>query len=121
MDLPEARQRKNLLFDFYEALLTPRQREVFTMHYMEDNSLAEIGSAMNITPQAVADMLKRVNGRLAYYDGLLGLLGKSQNQKTTVAKIKLTLQNLESTPNTSEKDAIITQIHRLLDNLTSTL
>jgi predicted DNA-binding protein YlxM (UPF0122 family) len=117
MDLPEKRSHKNLLFDFYEQLLTDKQREVFAMHYMEDNSLAEIGEAMGITPQAVADMLKRVNGRLTHYDKLLGLVEKSENQKIFAARITHALNDLEANPNTTERGAIITQIRRLLDNL----
>jgi len=119
MDLPEARQRKNLLFDFYEALLTQRQRDVFTMHYMDDNSLVEIGEAMEITPQAVADMLKRTIGRLEHYDKLLGLTKKFEAQQATVAKIQLALDDFEKTSLTPEITAITSQIRRLLTNLTS--
>ncbi|MCL2578244.1 MAG: DNA-binding protein [Defluviitaleaceae bacterium] len=119
MNLPETRQQKNLLFDFYEVLLTAKQREVFTMHYMEDHSLAEIGDFMGITPQAVADMLKRVNGRLNHYDKLLGMTEKFKNQQALATKINLALDDLEQNP--METGAIIAQIRRLLNNLTSNL
>jgi len=119
MDLPEARQHKNLLYDFYEALLTQRQREIFTMHYMEDCSLVEIGEAMGITPQAVADMLKRTTGRLNHYDKLLGLVEKFESQQATTARIRLVLDDLENNPETPEINALILQIRRLVDNLIS--
>lgn len=119
MDLPESRQRKNLLFDFYEALLTQKQREVFTMHFMEDNSLVEIGDAMGITPQAVADMLRRINERLNHYDKQLGLVEKFEHQKAVAAKIKLILGDLEKTHETPEIAAITKQIRRQLDTITS--
>jgi hypothetical protein len=119
MDLPEARQKKNLLFDFYESLLTPRQREIFTMHFMEDCSLVEIGGAMNITPQAVADMLKRTVKRLEHYDKLLGLVEKFENQQSAAARIKMILSDWEKNPDTSEVGAIILQIRRMVDNLVS--
>ena len=90
MDFEAIRQRKILLFDFYEKLLTERQRELFTMHFMEDCSLAEIGSFAEITPQAVADLLKRVNNRLEKYEDILGLAEKAE-------KIKLALGELEKT------------------------
>ncbi|MCL1882359.1 MAG: sigma-70 family RNA polymerase sigma factor [Defluviitaleaceae bacterium] len=96
MDLPEARQRKNLLFDFYDALLTQRQREIFTMHYMDDCSLVEIGESMGITPQAVADMLKRTIKRLEHYDKLLGLVAKFEKRQATIGKIRLLLDELDS-------------------------
>jgi hypothetical protein len=119
MDLPEARQKKNLLFDFYENLLTPRQREVFTMHFMEDNSLVEIGDALGITPQAVADILKRTVGRLNHYDKILNLAEKFETQKNSATRIKLILDDLERNPNTTERGALILQIRRMLDILTS--
>lgn len=122
MDLHEVRQRKILLYDFYEALLTQKQREIFSMHYMEDCSLVEIGKAMDISSQAVADMLKRTTKRLNRYDELLGLVEKHQNQQATAIKIKLALDDIEKTvPETPEISAITTQIRRLLDNLTSNL
>lgn len=117
MDLPEARQRKNLLFDFYENLLTQRQREIFSMHYMEDCSLAEVGAATGITPQAVADMLRRVNTRLEHYDKRLGLVEKHESRKFAAKKIRLLLDDLENKPDTPEILAIITQLRRQLDSL----
>ena len=117
MNLPEVRQRRNLLFDFYEAMLTPKQREIFALHYMEDNSLAEIADSMGITPQAVADMLKRVNGRLNHYDSLLGLVEKFESQQATAAKINLALDDVEKTAASPEASAAILQIRRLVDSL----
>lgn len=119
MDLPEARRRKAVLFDFYEALLTPRQREVFVMHFMEDNSLAEIGEATGTTPQAVADMLKRVNGRLNHYDKLLGLVEKHEALQNAVAQIRLSLDGLEDavSPHDPEIKSMISQIRVYLGTI----
>ncbi|MCL1845160.1 MAG: DNA-binding protein [Defluviitaleaceae bacterium] len=117
MNLPETRQRKNLLYDFYENLLTHRQREIFAMHHMDDCSLAEIGATEGITPQAVADILKRSGTRLEYYDKRLGLIEKHENRKTDVRKIRLLLEDFENNPQTPEAPAIISQIRRHLENL----
>ena len=114
-DLPETRQRKNLLFDFYETLLTDRQREIFTLHHMDDCSLVEIGDAMGITPQAVADMLKRTNKRLSHYDKLLGLVEKHQSQQVAAAEIKTFLGELRKSHNIPE--TAINQIYDLIDAL----
>jgi hypothetical protein len=110
MDLPEARERLNTLFDIYEALLTQRQREIFTMHYMDDCSLAETGEVMGISPQAVADILKRTAGRLNRYDGLLGLAEKQGTQHETLEKIKTLLVQLED-------NETILQIKSLIETL----
>ncbi|MCL1862750.1 MAG: hypothetical protein FWF78_04190 [Defluviitaleaceae bacterium] len=91
MDIEDVRQRKILLYDFYEKLLTERQREIFSMHFMDDCSLAEVGEVAGITPQAVADLLKRVCNRLEKYEDLLGLVDKAH-------KITLALDELENTP-----------------------
>jgi len=115
MNLPESRQRKNLLYDFYESLLTQRQREIFAMHYMEDCSLAEIGTAAGITPQAVADILKRTATRLEHYDKRLGLIERHENRKFDAKKIQLLLEDLEQNP--SQSSVIISQIRRHLENL----
>ncbi|MCL2357035.1 MAG: hypothetical protein FWC70_07745 [Defluviitaleaceae bacterium] len=113
MDLPETRQRKILLFDFYENLLTQRQREIFALHYMDDCSLAEIGAAEGITPQAAADILKRTATRLEHYDKRLGLLARHENRLADVQKIRLLLEELDE----PEQNPAISQIRNLLENL----
>jgi predicted DNA-binding protein YlxM (UPF0122 family) len=119
MDLPETRQQKILLFDFYEALLTHKQCEIFKMHYMEDNSLSEVGDRAGITPQGVSDMLKRVNKRLDYYERILGMASKHNQQQAIAARINIALNDLEKNPDTPERGAIISQIRRHLNNLAS--
>ena len=97
MGLPEARERINLLFDFYSALLTPKQRDIFTMHYVDDCSLAEIAAANDISPQAVADMLKRVTKQLHRYNDLLRLVEKYENQNEILEKIKALSYEIQDT------------------------
>ena len=86
-DLPLERQWKNLLFDFYGALLTARQREVFSLHHMDDLSLTEIGEMVGTSPQAVLDMLKRTSVKLGRYEEKLGLVGKYISQKKAAEEI----------------------------------
>ena len=87
-DLPSKLQHNNLMFDFYGGLLTSRQREVFSMHYMDDMSLAEIGSEVGTSPQAVADMLGRTKKKLAKLEEQLGLVKKHLLKKKVVAEVK---------------------------------
>ncbi len=86
--LPANVQRKNMLYDFYGSLLTDKQSSFFTMHYMDDLSLAEIGEHCGVTPQAVADLLKRANNSLESYETRLGLLKKLTEQKETMRSIQ---------------------------------
>jgi hypothetical protein len=83
MDLPLERHFKNLLFDFYGALLTEHQSHCFSMYHMEDCSLAEIGGDLNITPQAVSDMLKRTIKKLEKFEEKLGLVQRYMIQADT--------------------------------------
>ena len=76
-----------MLFDFYGSLLTGRQSHVFTLHYMEDYSLAEIGHELGITPQAVLDMLKRSVKALEKYESKLGLISNKQKIEILLEKI----------------------------------
>ena len=87
-DLTLKLQQNNLLFDFYAGLLTPRQREVFAMHYMEDMSMTEIALAVGTSPQAVLDMLKRTKTKLGKLEAQLGLVKKHLLQKKIVAEVK---------------------------------
>ena len=51
--------RMSLLFDFYGALLTERQQDVFQLYFGDDLSLGEIAEELRISRQAVYDTLRR--------------------------------------------------------------
>ena len=82
------------LHDFYGVLLTDRQNTCFTMHYIEDLSLAEIGEVLGITPQAVADQLKRTVSILRRYDEKMELIKNWQKQKGQLKQLSDALTKL---------------------------
>ena len=45
--------KMSLLYDLYGGMLTEKQRELFTLYYEEDLSLAEIAQNEGITRQGV--------------------------------------------------------------------
>ena len=53
-----------LLYDYYGALLTDRQRECFELRYNQDLSLGEIGQELGISRQGVHDNLTRTEALL---------------------------------------------------------
>ncbi|MFD0587859.1 putative DNA-binding protein [Paenibacillus sp. GCM10027627] len=70
--------RINLLFDFYESLLTDKQRTILTYYYHDDFSLGEIASEFGISRQAVYDNIKRAEGTLESYEQKLSLLTRHE-------------------------------------------
>ena len=112
-----ARQNKNLLFDFYGALLTEKQRDIFAMYTVEDCSFSEIGKELGITPQAVADVIKRATMQLTKYEESLGLVQKFLTQKQAIETIETALQKLE-TINCAGMASEINIIKASLKNLT---
>lgn len=68
------RVRMAQLFDTYKNMLTDKQRQCMELYFNEDLSLAEIGTELGVSRQAVFDLLKRVETQLNKYEEKLGLL-----------------------------------------------
>lgn len=66
----------NALFDFYQALLTPKQRNYMEAYYAEDFSLGEISEDSQVSRQAVYDNIKRTEAILQTYEDKLKLYEK---------------------------------------------
>ena len=61
--------RASLLYDFYGALLTEKQRSVMALYHEENLSLSEIADEYGISRQAVHDTLKKAEQALACKNG----------------------------------------------------
>ncbi len=72
----EKTTRMNYLLDFYQALLTPKQRNYMEMYYLEDYSLGEISKLSDVSRQAVYDNIKRTEATLETYEEKLHLYDK---------------------------------------------
>lgn len=84
--------RLNYLLDFYQALLTPKQREYMNMYYSDDLSLVEISELANVSRQAVYDNIKRTEGILEAYEDKLGLYEKFEQRKQLLEQLESCLQ-----------------------------
>ncbi len=73
--------RTGLLFDFYEKLLTEKQKTVLGFYLNEDYSLAEISEKINISRQAVHDIIKRTTLKLEDFEYKLGLYDKLKENR----------------------------------------
>ena len=69
----EKTTRMNYLFDFYQALLTPKQRSYMEMYYLEDLSLGEIAETFEVSRQAVYDNIRRTEAMIESYEKKLHL------------------------------------------------
>lgn len=81
----EKTTRMNYLFDFYQELLTPKQRSYMSLYYLDDHSLGEIAEEYEITRQAVYDNIRRTEAMLEEYEEKLQLFDKFQRRKQLVS------------------------------------
>lgn len=80
--------RMNYLFDFYQSLLTDKQRSYMDLYYLNDYSLGEIGEEYVVSRQAVYDNIKRTETMLEEYENKLHLLEKFQARSELIGQIK---------------------------------
>lgn len=66
----------SLMFDFYGELLTEHQRNVMESFINDDMSYSEIAENLEISRQAVYDLIKRINKQLNSYEDKLHLVEK---------------------------------------------
>jgi predicted DNA-binding protein YlxM (UPF0122 family) len=76
------------LFEIYKDLLTDRQKEAFSSHYLYDLSLSEVAEPENKSRQSVYDTVKKVKAKLQAYEDALGLRSKFAEIEQVVAKSK---------------------------------
>ncbi|MFC4712475.1 putative DNA-binding protein [Planococcus dechangensis] len=81
----EKTTRMNYLFDFYQELLTPKQRSYMSLYYLDDHSLGEIAEEYKITRQAVYDNIRRTEAMLEEYEEKLELFEKFQRRQQLVS------------------------------------
>ncbi|MDS9470555.1 putative DNA-binding protein [Sporosarcina pasteurii] len=100
--------RVNFLFDFYQSLLTDKQRTYMKLYYLEDLSLGEIADEHNVSRQAVYDNVRRTEAMLEDYEQKLNLFSKFQRRLEIIEKMEKMLV---------DESAQSEEIKRLLDAL----
>lgn len=101
----EKTTRMNYLYDFYQSLLTPKQKSYMSLYYLDDFSLGEIAEEYDISRQAVYDNIKRTEAMLEEYEEKLLLFHKFQERSKLIASIKESLKE-ESAFNKAMIDAV---------------
>ena len=82
------------LFDIYGPLLTEKQRRCLEMHLLEDFSMSEIGESLQVSRQAVYDILHRSEQTMTEYEDKLGLAQRLTQQRQELTEIYDELQVL---------------------------
>jgi len=107
----EKTTRMNYLYDFYQSLLTPKQRSYMALYYLEDFSLGEIAEENNVSRQAVYDNIKRTEAMLEEYEAKLSLFVKFQERSKLIKEIREVLQ--EELPSRDKLSDIVAELEKL--------
>ncbi|MBN8234425.1 putative DNA-binding protein [Halobacillus kuroshimensis] len=91
----EKTTRINYLFDFYQSLLTPKQRNYMELYYLEDYSLGEISETFEVSRQAVYDNIRRTETMLEEYEKKLHLYEKFQKRQQVMAEMEAAVDKKE--------------------------
>ncbi len=98
----------NFLFDFYQALLTDKQRSYMELYYLDDHSLGEIAESYGVSRQAVYDNIRRTEAMLEEYEEKLCLLEKFQQRTQMLSQ--LTMGITEQSMTAEEQLVLIEQL-----------
>ncbi len=87
--------KASLLYDFYGALLTEKQRQVMALYHEENLSLSEIAQEYKISRQAVHDTLKKAEQALEDYEAKLRLMDKFLKTERAISLIEDEIAGME--------------------------
>ncbi|EKY4025015.1 putative DNA-binding protein [Listeria innocua] len=104
----EKTNRMNLLFDFYQELLTTKQKSYVSFYYLDDYSLGEIAEEFEVSRQAIYDNIKRTEESLEKYEEKLGMLRKYQQREKLFDQLEAQL---------TEKNFLDEQVKDTLEQL----
>ncbi|SDL74938.1 putative DNA-binding protein [Sediminibacillus halophilus] len=93
----EKTTRVNFLFDFYQELLTPKQRNYMELYYLEDYSLGEISETFDVSRQAVYDNIRRTESMLEAYEDKLHLYKKFTERTQLLEQLEQALKGNQLT------------------------
>ena len=85
----------NYLFDFYQSLLTDKQKSYMALYYIEDYSLGEISENYGVSRQAIYDNIKRTEAILEDYEAKLRLYERHLKRNDMLKHMKEALVNEE--------------------------
>ena len=109
----EQRVRLGRLFDAYGCLLTEKQQKCLELYFCDDLSLAEIADELEVSRQAIHDLIKRVEHTLERYEAT-GAAGRDDHDKKLLEEMsRLLADHLAQSGGSAE----LQQVRRILDEL----
>ena len=109
----------SLLLDFYGDILSERQRDMMSMYYNEDCSLAEIAETYDISRQGVRSVLKKGETIIIDMENKLGLASrfiKMRDKSTEIAsELDLINTQINNDDISSKIKSLILEINDLAD------
>ena len=84
----EKKDYYNFLYSYYKNLLTTKQQEIFESYYFEDYSLSEIANSLQVSRNAIWDLLKKVEHNLDEYEQKLELHKKGLKLNEYLEKLE---------------------------------
>lgn len=95
--------RMNYLYDFYNGLLTDKQKDYVKLYYLMDLQFSEIADELNVTRQAVYDNLKRTTEVLEAYEEHLGMYARYLKRQQLYDVLKTSLDDKQQALNIIEE------------------
>ena len=99
-----------LLFDYYGAMLTDKQRECFDMRHNQDLSLGEIAEELGVSRQAVNDNLTRTEVLLRRMEENIGCVKRDMQLRKALEE----LRDCATVLGASSDPAVKTQAKRII-------
>ncbi len=84
------------LFDFYQGLLTQKQRDLISAYYFEDLSLGELAITYQISRQSIFDTIKKAERKLIDYEEKLALYEKFKKQEAILNQLEHIIENSQA-------------------------
>ena len=67
-----------VLYDYYEGLLSDKQKEYFSLYYFDNLSLSEISENIGVSRNAIHKSLKNIESLLLDYEDKLKIYDKTK-------------------------------------------